>query len=290
MRGRSYFAALAAALIAGGLCGNGGHATATEPVRHAGKVEAEYQITWLGVAVYAARLTAVWEGGRYRMQFRAEAQGIARLAANTTITSETRGRFVKGQIRPELFEQAVTFRKLTRRTTIAYAAPDAAPSGTAPPARAGAPPTVSVVPPESPGKRPPVPDALKADTLDPLSATFDAIAMAPSTTACGYAAKVFEGLRRTDVRLDHAGTGRAPVRGAGLDGDGLVCLLHAQRLAGYEEKHFRQNPEPLPPAKLWVTKHRDSGLWLPVQLRFESAYGPIYARLVRLDAGTGGGR
>ena len=180
---------------------------------------------------------------------------------------------------PELFDQANTFRRQTRRITLAYPTPTVAATGLR-----GVLPTVSVVPPESPGKRPPVPDTLKTDTLDPLSATLAALAMPPGIVTCRYGAQIFEGLRRTDVRLVHEGKERAPVTGSGLDRESLVCLLHAKRLAGYEEKHFRQNPEPLPPAKLWVSRHAESGLWLPVQLRFDSSYGPIYARMVKLTA------
>lgn len=253
-------------------------AAIANPAQTQRRVEAEYQITWMGIAVYSARFVAEWRNGRYRMILGAEAVGIARLGNHTTIAWETRGRIVKGAVLPDLFEQANTFRRQTRRITIAYPIPTAAAT------RSGAIPTVSVVPPESPGKRPPVPDALKADALDPLSATFAALAMAPDATTCRYSAAVFEGLRRTDVRLAHEGKERSPVTGAGLDRESLVCLLHAKRIAGYEEKHFRQNPDPLPPAKLWVAKHASSGLWMPVQLRFESSYGPIYARLVKLHA------
>jgi len=249
---------------------------AADPAQTQRRVEADYQVSWMGIAVYSARFVAEWQSGRYRMTFGAEAVGIARLGNHTTIAWETRGRVVKGAMQPALFEQANTFRKETRRITLAYPIPTAAGM------RGGVMPAVSVVPPESPGKRPPVPEALKADTLDPLSATFAALAMMPDATSCRYAAPIFEGLRRTDIRLDHGGKERSPVTGGGLDRESLVCLLHAKRVAGYEEKHFRQNPEPLPPAKLWVTKHAESGLWLPVQLRFESSYGPIYARLVKL--------
>lgn len=240
------FAAALFALFAGG-------ARAGEPAK---RLEADYVITWLGFPVYSGTLALAWNGERYRMRFQAEAQGIARLANGTTIDWETTGRLARGKVEPERFAQANTFRRQTRRITLAYAAKG--------------PPSVSVVPPESPGKRPPVPEALKAATLDPLSATFAALAMPPGTAQCRYAAQVFEGLRRTDVRLVHAGTGRTPgYRIAGLDRQGFVCALHAQRLAGYEEKHFRQNPEPLPPAKLWVARHAAAGLWLPAQLRFE---------------------
>lgn len=251
-----------------------GGAEAAEPAAPPKLLEADYVITWLGLPVYSGKFAIEWNGERYRMRFRAEAEGIVRLAANNTIAWETTGRFAKGQVLPERFEQANTFRRQTRRITLAYAAKGA--------------PAVSVVPPESPGKRPPVPEPMKAGTLDPLSATFAAIAMPLDAKSCGYNAKVFEGLRRTDVRLEHAGAERTPVRRvSGLDRQAFVCLMHAKRLAGYEEKHFRQNPEPLPPATLWVAKHAGARLWLPTQLRFESSYGPIYARLTRVKLSNG---
>jgi hypothetical protein len=258
-----------AALVAGA-----GGVSAAEPAAPAKSLEADYTITWLGMPVYSGKFAIAWNGERYRMRFRAEAEGIVRLAANTTITWETSGRLAKGEVRPERFEQANTFRRQTRRITLAYAEKGA--------------PAVSVVPPESPGKRPPVPEPMKAGTLDPLSATFAALSASLATKSCGYTAKVFEGLRRTDVRLEHAGTERTPVyRVSGLDRDSFVCRMHAKRLAGYEDKHFRQNPEPLPPATLWVAKHEGAALWLPTQLRFESEYGPIYARLTRLKLVNG---
>jgi len=245
------------------------------PARDQRKIVAEYTITWLGMPVYSATFDLAKDGERYVMRFHAEAEGIVRLAANTTVDWETSGRLANGQLQPDRFEQANTFRQQTRRITLAYAAKGA--------------PAVSVVPPESPGKRPPVPEPLKAGTVDPLSATFAALAMPLDAKGCGYSAKVFEGLRRTDVRLEHAGTERTPVRRiAGLDGQSFVCLMHAKRIAGYEEKHFRQNPDPLPPAMLWVAKHEGAGLWLPAQLRFESQVGPIYARLTRLTLSNGG--
>jgi hypothetical protein len=262
-RGLSALMLLAAAMPAG----------AAEPAAPAKHLEAEYVITWLGLPVYSGRFAIVWSGERYRVRFQAEAEGIARLANSTTIDWQASGRLAKGRVQPERFEQANTFRRQVRRITVAYAAKG--------------PPAVSVVPPESPGKRPPVPDGLKAATLDPLSATFAAFAMSPDTKSCGYAARVFEGLRRTDVRLAHAGSERTPAaRGAGLEQQAFVCELHAKRLAGYEEKHFRQNPEPLPPATLWVARHAGAGLWLPAQLRFESQFGPIYARLTRVRLST----
>ena len=251
-----------------------GAADGAEPASAGKRLEAEYVVTWLGLPVYSGRFAITWSAERYRVRFQAESEGIARLANRTAIDWQVSGRLAKGRVQPEQFDQANTFRRQTRRITLAYAAKG--------------PPTVSVVPPESPGKRPPVPDGLKAATLDPLSATFAAFAMPADAKGCGYAAQVFEGLRRTDVRLAHSGSERTPApRGAGLGQQAFVCELHAKRLAGYEEKHFRQTPEPLPPATLWVARHEGAGLWLPAQLRFESQYGPIYAHLMRVKLGSG---
>jgi len=266
---------LRATTLALALAGTGAAAPAAEPSAPEKRLEADYIVTWLSFPVYSGKFDIAWNGERYRMRFHAEAEGIVRLAAHTDIVWETTGRLAKGGVNPERFEQANTFRRKTRRITLAYADKG--------------PPAVSVVPPESPGKRPPVPEPLKAGTLDPLSATFAALALPRDAKSCGYGAKVFEGLRRTDVRLEFAGTERTPVhRVGGLDRQAVVCLMHAKRLAGYEPKHFKQNPEPLPPATLWVAKHEATGLWLPAQLKFESEYGPIYARVTRIATPSGG--
>lgn len=264
-------AAAALALVAAG--SGVPAARGAEPIRDR-QIEADYIVTWLGLPVYSARLQARWNDTAYRMRLQAQPEGIARLGSNTTLAWETTGRIEGAQPRPARLEQANTWRRQTRAITLAY--------------DAGGTPAVSVVPPESPGKRPPVPDALKAQTLDPLSAVFAALAASPRAEGCVFAAKVFDGLRRTDIRLEPAGRQRTPdTFVSGLPREALLCRLHAKRLAGYEEKHFRNNPEPLPPAEVSIVKHPDTGHWLLVQVRFESAYGPVYARLARFGTGKG---
>lgn len=268
MRCDSFAAAAAAATLSIALAA--AVPAAADPVAPPHRLAASYLVTWLGFPVYSGTLAAEWGHDRYAMRFGSEALGIVRLVANNVIRWETEGRFRRGRPLPDTFRQANTFRRLTRRIALDYAG--------------DGPPTVSVVPPESPGKRPPVPEPLKAGTIDPLTAVFAAVSLPADATACTYTAKVFEGLRRTDVRLEQAGAERTPDTGiGGFARDGVVCLLHAKRLAGYEPRHFRQAPEPLPPARLWVARHAASGLWIPVMLRFDSVYGPIYARLVRLE-------
>lgn len=106
----------APALMAAVCCGA---AHAAEPAAPAKQLEADYTITWLGLPVYSGKFAIAWNGERYRMRFQAEAQGIARLANNTAIDWETSGRVVKGGVLPDRFEQANTFRRQTRRITLA---------------------------------------------------------------------------------------------------------------------------------------------------------------------------
>ncbi len=231
-------------------------------------IEADYGVTWMGFPVYSARIRSEVNSKGYVIRFSAEPEGLAKLANNTIVAWKTSGVAAAAGLRPSAFVQHNTWRKQTRRIELRYG-----PAGE---------PAVSVVPPESPGKRPPVPDALKRGTVDPLTAVLTAVTAPTGHTECAFGTKVFEGLRRTDVHFEPGGRESMPVKGvANLPNDAVICLMHARRLAGYEEKNLRNHPDPLPPAKLWIARLPDAGLSLPVQLRFESRVGPIYARLVR---------
>ena len=236
-------------------------------------LEAHYTVYWMGLPVYSARMAGDWTAAKYTMRFSAEAEGVARAFATNRIDWTTQGAIRGPVATPVAFRQANTFRQQTRNISLVYVGGSVA---------------VAVIPPESPGKRPTVPEPLRAGTIDPLTAVFATLRAPADVQRCGHESKVFEGLRRTDIRIEHAGRERTPrdVDAAGLPKETLVCLVHAKRLAGYEDKHFKQNPEPLPPARIWVGYFAEPGVWLPVQLRFESRYGPLYVRLTKWSHAT----
>jgi hypothetical protein len=235
-------------------------------------VEAEYLVTFLGLPVYTARLRGTLSATRYEITFEAEPQGIARLASNTRVAWETRGAVGATGYEPHSFRQNNSWRKQTRRIELAFAADTD--------------PVVRVVPPESPGKRPRVPEDLRRGTVDPLTAVLAAVSAEPERAPCDFRARVFEGLRRTDVHLRESGRDTLSIEVPGASSEAAVCLMHFERVAGYEPKSFKDNPEPLPPAKVWVVRVADAKLWLPVRLRFDSRYGPVSARLTRLGQRT----
>lgn len=234
-------------------------------------VEAEYVVFWLDtIAVYGAKMTGTWDGAQYRVAFHVRSLGMIEAVARTRIEWKTEGSVRAGRALPASFDQANASRGQTRRIALRYAG--------------DGPPNVAIAPPESPGKRPPVPEAMKRGTVDPLTAVFAAVTTRMDAKPCVYSAQVFEGLRRTDISFAYARADRAPrMAPSGLPAETVVCLLHAKRLAGYEDRAFKNQPEPMPPAEIAIARLPQHGVWLPVSLDFVSRVGPISARLVRVS-------
>jgi hypothetical protein len=234
---------------------------------------ADYVVTWLGLPVYETRFAAAIEAGRYRGVMSARSRGLVELVARARIRFETLGRVVAHAFQPEASHQRYLLKHgKIRRIDLRYG-----PDGTV---------ATKIRPPESPGKRPPVPPALRRHTQDPISALLNGITIPLAAKPCHYAAAVFEGRRRVDTRLSYARATPTPsLPVAKLPRRAIVCLLHAKRLAGFRPRHFRLMPR-LPPAQLWVVRYPAAGIWLPVQLRLDTRWGPIYARLVRFGTGA----
>lgn len=262
---------LCAAIVAAGLIA--APALPSAAAEAARSFSADYVVTWLGLPVYETRFAATVEAGRYRGVMAARSRGLVELVARARIRFETLGRVVAHVFRPEASHQRYLLKHgKIRRIDLRYGS-----QGTV---------TTSIRPPESPGKRPPVPPALRRHTLDPISALLNGIATSLAAKPCHYAAAVFEGRRRVDTRLSFVRatpTPRLPV--TNLPRRAIMCLLHAKRLAGFRPRHFRRMPK-LPPARLWVVRYPAAGIWLPVQLRLDTRWGPIYARLVRFGTGA----
>jgi hypothetical protein len=263
---RRAFPALAAAAFAAGPAAP--LAAATPAPR---TIEAEYVVMWLdSVAVYGAKMTGTWDGSRYRVSFQVRSLGMIEAVARIRIAWQAEGTAKGGRALPAAFDQTNTFRGNARKVALRYAGNGAAP-------------TVAIAPPESPGKRPPVPEALKRNTVDPLTAVFGAVTTPMDAKPCVYSAQVFEGMRRTDIAFAYGRADRTSrLAPSGLPAESVVCLLHVKRLAGYEDRAFKNQPEPMPPAEIAIVRLPSAGIWLPVSLDFASRVGPISARLVRV--------
>lgn len=260
----------AAILTAGLLAAPAAPALAVETSR---SFAADYVVTWLGVPVYETRFTALIRPNSYRAVMSARSRGIVEMVSRIRVHFEAVGRIVADSFRPRAVRQIYLLKTgKFRHVDMRYGA-----NGSV---------ATAIRPPESPGKRRPVPDALRRYTQDPISALLGAVSTALTARPCHHTASVFEGRRRVDTRLTYSG----PVDTPRLSVDGLpakaeLCLLHAKRIAGFRPRHFRKMPT-LPAARLWVVRYRRAGLWLPVQLRLDTRWGAIYARLTRFKAGA----
>ncbi len=262
---------LCASIIAAGLV--------AAPAMRAGAVEkprviaADYVVTWLGFPVYETRFAAAIRRGSYRAVMSARSRGLVEIASHIRVHFETVGRIVANDFLPRTVHQIYLLKHgKFRHVDIDY--------------RDNGDVTAVIRPPESPGKRKPVPAALRRHTVDPMSALLRALTIALTAKPCKYAAAVFEGRRRVDTRLTYAGavgTPSLPVHG--LPKRAEMCLLHAKRIAGFRLRAFHLMPT-LPPAQLWVVRYRPAGIWLPVQLRLATRWGPIYARITRFQTGA----
>lgn len=250
---------------------------AAAPLASAAAVEtprsfaADYLVTWLGVPVYETRFRALIRPRSYRAVMSARSRGVVEMVTRIRVHFESVGRIVADSFRPRAVRQIYLLKTgRFRHIDMTY--------------RADGNVATAIRPPESPGKRKPVPDALSRYTQDPISALLGAVSTALTAKPCHHTASVFEGRRRVDTRLSHAGATRTPALGVGnLPDEAEVCLLHAKRIAGFRPRHFRRMPK-VPPARLWVVRHPTAGIWLPVQLRLDTRWGPIYVKLTRFAA------
>lgn len=253
-----------AALLASAL--STGAAATTTLQRH---ITAQWIVTWAGLPVFEANIHADIQNGRYAASFRARTRGLLDLTSRMRTQIRTEGRVAGTLLKPERVRQRYRLKRGGHRRVLMAWQGDGAVQ-------------TRIVPPESPGKRKPVPLAMRRATEDPITATLNGLMAPRSGPPCVYAARVFEGRRRADFRLSFVGQAKTPRLAVGtLPKTAAVCLLHAKRLAGFHDRHMRQVPK-IKPARVWIVHLKQYNLWLPVQLEFQTRYGMARARLASL--------
>ncbi len=122
----------------------------------------------------------------------------------------------------------------------------------------------------------PVPDALKQETVDPLSAFMYLImgsSIAPEAP-CGQALPIFDGKRRYDFKVKHVKN--ISIRSGkthGYRGPGYLCTLQYTRLAGFKPR--KKGATPFPVVKAQLARIEDGKYLVPVRLTIETEFGAI---------------
>jgi hypothetical protein len=144
----------------------------------------------------------------------------------------------------------------------------------------------TMIPLDEKDDRPPVPEAMKPGTIDPVSVLVAVNqAAAAGRLPCSGKAPVFDGRRRYNLAMEDGGVAAvAPTQYSTFTGPAVRCLITIERLGGFIPAS-RFNPETENRVHVvWLARFGESGTWLPVRLDSESTYGDVVGHLTAIDA------
>jgi hypothetical protein len=139
----------------------------------------------------------------------------------------------------------------------------------------------AVEPPAEDDYREAVPIALQQETVDPLTATLNALA-----SQCRGTVRVFDGRRRYDMELTDLGDADVPrSRGAAYAGPARHCRSEMRPIAGFWHAEPRHDERP---ARLdsWVASPRPGLPPIPVYLELSNPRGTLSIHLTAAPSGS----
>jgi len=234
------------------------------------KMTTNYRVFWLGLPVFKGAVIGRHRDGRYALAFRSQATGILAVIQRSQIDASATGIVEPARYRAIRFNLRAKWKRKKRSVDM-----DFAPDGGL---------RLSVSPPER-DKREPVPAAVAAAALDPLTALLHSTTVPLDTPACSLTVPIFDGRRRFDVRLERVGTEKlehlvSPL----LDRDAVKCRVHVRRVAGFTKKEIKNMDKAKDRhAVIWVSKLRRLKMWMPVRFSYMSRWGPATGRVVGID-------
>jgi hypothetical protein len=167
--------------------------------------QATFDFRIAGIRVGALTMAFEEDGGGYRAASRIDTVGIVGIFADFFFDGSASGTLTgAGAVVPRRFDATSKSPRALRHSRIDW--------------EKGTPVRVSVEPPRSSAPDP----AQQTGTLDPVSAGFRLFRTAPADAVCGTTVDVFDGSRRSRLKLDD------PAR----DGDALVCAGTFARIEG----------------------------------------------------------
>lgn len=122
-------------------------------------------------------------------------------------------------------------------------------------------------------EREPVPDGLKANTVDTLSALAELIRVVESTGRCETAARTYDGRRAVEVIAHTAGDEMLqPTSLSSFAGRALRCDFSGRMLAGFLIGGDRERDSKPMHGSAWLAPVVGSGPRLPVRMTFETKW------------------
>ncbi|MBD0272293.1 MAG: DUF3108 domain-containing protein [Acetobacteraceae bacterium] len=244
-------------------------------------VLARYDVRAGGLNVMRVEALFDLSGPRYRVQTRARPVGVgAAFGGGGEQVSATEGSWRGADPVPRRHTSEGEWRGGRRALLLDYA----------PPSAGGAPPVLRVLEPPLEPEREPVPEALKRNTVDGLSAVAKLLRTVARTGRCEGEAPVFDGRRRSDFRAWTEGLDELPRgKGGAFSGPALRCAFSGRLLAGRHAAQDRSDDgRPPPPVVAWVAQPLQGRAAVPVLIEFQTRwFGTVRAVLASAEPANG---
>ena len=225
-----------------------------------------FQIAWGNVTLAEARVQMSRLGERYSVHGAGRTEGPLAFFIDWQGESRTEGLAADGRVRPLRHSHRGTWNDEARRTEIDWNV-----AGT---------PRVSNVPPPDEAEVTPVSEDSTLDTVDPFTVILMAVRALETKGRCELEAKVWDGRRRYDLTIEHAGRAILEAdRPWAYAGPSIECRLSIQRIGGFRREAGRwKAKDDSGERTLWVAD-LGRGRYAPVRAELETAFGTVVGRL-----------
>ncbi|CAA9267710.1 MAG: hypothetical protein AVDCRST_MAG08-3026 [uncultured Acetobacteraceae bacterium] len=247
--------------------------SAPSPAR-AEAVLARYEVRARGLHVMQAEVLFDLSGPRYRVQTRVRPVGVAvAFAGGGEQVSSTEGSWRGADPQPRRHSSEGEWRGGRRAVQLDYAPP------------AGGAPLLRVLEPPLEPEREPVPEALKRNTVDGLSAVAKLLRTVAQTGRCEGEAPVFDGRRRSDFRAWTESMDDLPRGNGAFAGPALRCAFLGKLVAGRHAEQERENAgRPPQPVVAWVARPLPGRAAVPVLIEMPTRwFGTIRVVLASVE-------
>ncbi len=242
-------------------------ALAVGPPASATTTDLRYQVAWGHLTVAEADVSVKEALDRYLVSSAGQTTGAIGLLFDWRGSARTEGLLDTGERRPLLHRHLGNFNGERRETQVRW--------------QEASRPRTEVSPPPDLEEVTPVAEETVVGTADPFTALLHVIDGLRRTGRCEGEAKVWDGRRRYDLKVNHGGTVALQAdRPWSYAGPAVICLLDYTRIGGFR----RERPS-------WSTEKEDSrravfvaeiteGNWIPVRAEIETLLGRVTARLI----------
>jgi Protein of unknown function (DUF3108) len=252
--------------------------SALSPAARAEAVLARYDVRAAGVSVMRAEVLFDLSGPRYRVQTRLRPVGVGSVfAGRGEQVSTTEGSWRGADPLPRRHSFEGEWRGARRVVQLDYTpSPDGAP-------------LLRVLEPPLEPEREPVPDALRRNTVDGLSAMAKLLRTVAQTGRCEGEAPVYDGRRRSDFRAWTERMDELPRGEGAFAGPALRCAFLGRVVAGrHAAQERRDGNRPPQPARAWVARPLPNGAAVPVLIELPTRwFGTLRVVLAAAEPASG---